>query len=94
MQYLMYNHMKENYIFRNKEEIDNWFNSTIEGLIKCMTTEAHHSPKCQTSAEYKIVIHALNRTRERLYHSLKIEEKPEPIGAEEIAREHMVSRLF
>ena len=76
---------EKNYIFENQQEVDEWFESTIDGISRCMSTEAHLSSVSQSSGDYRIGVRFLNNTRERLYTALGITEMPERLTAQGIA---------
>lgn len=69
--------MKCNYIFETRQEIDEWFDSILFNMCKGMATEAYYSG--QASGEYRLLLDALNRTRERLYDILELKDKPVPV---------------
>ncbi len=76
--------MNIEFIFKDKEEIDAWFNTSLEGLSKAMASEAYKSINSQTSGEYNLLLFGLNKARERLYQKYGITPLPPRVTIQDI----------
>lgn len=67
--------------FKSKQEIDRWYNTTVNGMIRALSTQRlTESDRVESSGyPYKRTLRGLNELREQMYPDLNIQETPEAL---------------